>query len=235
MRSGLPDSAANMGTRGQLIFYWRGRRVIIYNHYDSYPCFMGAELFKQVAALLQRFHGDWKGACQYWGDLIGALRLSYTDADDEETHPFNQTHAFTDIEKALHSTSLLLVCEEEGLDIWIEFVWTVDLDQGSLAMISHGGQAEWSFVDIYRGRALKDKWIKEAEQAACRDDIKDDGTTGSTSKPFSEAIASAAAIKIQASVRRFLEESRGLRPGGVLMTLAAMRFRRAAAQHCHEC
>lgn len=216
-----------MGTRGQLVFCWKGRRVVIYNHYDSYPKMMGAELFKQLVALLQRFRGDAKRASQNWGELVAALRTTYSD--DEAAHPFNKIHAFDGVEVALRSTSPLCVCEDDGLDVWIEFVWTVDLDGGVLTMAAHGGRAEWSFADLYRGRSFGDEWITEAECAAYRDDDTDKDSTEDAARPFAGAVASAAAVQIQASARRYLEVSRGLRPGGMLAKLAAMRFLRASA------
>lgn len=191
---------------------------------------MGMELFRQLVVLLQRFRGDAKEACRYWGNLVAAIQLA--NIHEEEiggVHPFNLIHAFDDVEKALQSTSPLCVCEDDGLDVWIEFVWTLDLDAGMLTMTAHGGQAEWSFAHIYRGRALEGIWVLEAEAAARQDENSEVGLMESTKKPFTEAVASAAAVQIQASVRRFLEVSRGLRPGGVLVQLAAMRFYRASA------
>jgi len=212
-----------MGTRGQLVFCWRGRRVVIYNHYDSYPSAMGAELFKQLVALLRCFAGDAKRASQHWGELVAALRTTYSC--DEVVHPFNRIHAFDDVEAALRSTSPLCICEDEGLDVWIEFVWTVDLDAGALTMASDGGCAEWSFGKLYRGRTFRDAWIAEARLVAYRDDEARLVAEQGAAQPFSAAVA---AVQIQASARRFLEVRRGLRPGGVLATLAAARFRRAS-------
>ena len=207
---------------------WKGRRLVIYNHYDSYPSMMGAELFKQLVALLQRFRGDVKRASQNWGALVEAVKTTYSE--DEAAHPFNKIHAFDNVEAALQSTSLLCVCddEDEGLDAWIEFIWTLDLDEGVLKMEAHGCRTEWSFSELYRGRSFQAKWIMEAEIIASGDDK--DCTLGTT-RPFTESVASAAAIEIQASARRFLEVSRGLRPGGVLVRLASMRFRRMASLH----
>lgn len=213
-----------MGTRGQLLFCWKGRRLIIYNHYDSYPSMMGAELFKQLVTLLKRFRGDVKRASQHWGSLVEAIKTTYSE--DEAAHPFNKIHAFDDVEAALRSTSPLCVCEDEGLNMWIEFVWTVNLDDGVLAMDAYGGRMEWSFSNLYRGRSFQDEWITEAESTASGDG---EACSQSTARPFAEAVASAAAITIQASARRFLEVSRGLRPGGMLVQLAAMRFRRMAS------
>jgi hypothetical protein len=212
-----------MGTRGQLLLCWRGRTIVIYNHLDSYPGFMGVELFQQLVALLRRFRGNVKEACNYWGNLTAAQRLAY-DHEDGAAHPFNQIHAFEDVETALQSTLPLCVSEGVvGLNFGIEFIWSLDFDTGVLAMTAHGGRAQWSFEDIYRGRAFSDKWVLEAEIVAYHDKTG----SGERTKPFSEALTSAA-VQIQAAARRFLEVSRGLRPGGVLMKLAALRFQRAS-------
>ena len=187
---------------------------------------MGAELFKQLVALLQRFQGDVKRASQNWGALVEAIETTYSE--DEAAHPFNKIHAFDDVEAALRSTLPLCICEDDGLDMWIEFVWTVDLDDSVLTMDAHAGRTEWSFSDLYRGRSFQDEWIAEAEIAASGDDVDVDSTKVSA-MPFADAVASAAAIQIQTAARRFLEVSRGLRPGGVLVKLAATRFLRASS------
>ena len=199
------------------MFCWRGRKVVIYNHYDSYPSCMGAEIFRQLVELLRRFRGDVRRACQCWGELVHDLTLVSSN-EHSGSHPFNEVHAFDDIENALRSTLPLAVCDDDQTDVWIEFVWTVDLDEGTLVMQAHDGRAEWSFVDIYRGRALLEQWIAEAEESVANEGC---------GKPFAEGVARAAAVTIQASARRFLEVSRGLRPGGVLAKLAAMRFHHA--------
>lgn len=214
-----------MGTRGQLVLCWQGRVIVIYNHFDSYPGLMGVELFRQLVILLRRFRGNVNEACRYWGGLTAAQRLTYDHADGE-AHPFNQVHAFDDVEKALQST-LLCVCEDDlGLNDWIEFVWSLDFDTAVLAMTAHGGRAQWSFADIYRGHAFEDKWVLEAEMVAYN--VSNRAGLEDSKKPFSDALTSAAAVQIQAAARRFLTVSRGLRPGGVLMKLAALRFRRAS-------
>ena len=171
---------------------------------------MGAELFRQLAALLQRFQGDVKRACQNWGALVEAIKTTYSE--DEAAHPFNKIHAFDDVEAALRSTLPLCVCKDEGLNMWIEFIWTVDLDDGLLKMNAYGGHTEWSFFNLYRGRSFQDQWIEEAEIAASGDDV-DVASTDISTMPFAEAVAAAAAIQIQAAARRYLEVSRGLRPG----------------------
>ena len=208
-----------MGTRGFLVFRWKGRKVVVYNHFDSYPSSMGEELFRQLTDLLRRFKGDVRQASQCWGELVSTLVLTLSE-EGSERHPFNIIHAFEDIENALHSQLPLVVSDEDDLDEWIEFVWTVDLDKGTLLMRAHEGAAEWSFLNLHRGGAFVDKWLEEAENEA----YKDDGVL--SQKPFIKAVEFAAAVEIQASARRFLEVSRGLRPGGVLARLAAKRFHR---------
>ena len=132
--------------------------------------------------------------------------------------------AFDDVEKAPQST--LPLCEGDvGLNFGIEFIWSLDFDTGVLAMTAHGGRAQWPFEDIYRGRAFADDWVLEAEIAAYHENKTG---SGESNKPFSEALTSAAAVQIQAAARCFLEVSRGLRLGGVLMKLAALRFQRAS-------
>lgn len=210
-----------MGTRGYLVFHRKQRRVVIYNHYDSYPRSMGAELFRQLCALLERFGGNTQEACRCWGEGVEGLATTYVA---DTVHPFNSVHAFDNIEQGLQSTMHLIVSEEECLDEWIEFVWTLDLNEGALKMISDGGHAEWPFFLLYRGRALSEQWIAEAENVAYKHYEND---SNGCKQPFTEAVRLAAAVAIQASARRFLEVSRGLRPGGLLVRLAAARFRRS--------
>ena len=219
-----------MGTRGYLVFRRKGRKIVIYNHFDSYPSAMGAEIFRQLALVLQRFNGDASKACVCWGKRVSNLVLASLNDGAEARHPFNQIHAFDDIEGSLSSTVPVAVCDEDSLDAWIEYVWTLDLDEGTLEMRAHGGSAIWSFAAIHRGRGLMDKWVDEAEREAQRNDVvvDQDDVVG---RPFMDAVEAAAAVAIQASARRFLEVSRGLRPGGVLMRLAAKRFRRACVHY----
>jgi hypothetical protein len=208
-----------MGTRGHLVFCWHGRKIIIYNHWDSYPSCMGAEIFLQLVKLMQRFLGDVRNACQHWKTLASNLSLNYSQGVSS-CHPFNTMHAFDAIEESLHVSLPLCVECEDICDEWIEYVWTIDLQKGRLTMHTNEGMAEWSFLGIYRGIDFLDLWVNEAEEAA---------SSGSTlqRQPFTTAILHTAAVTIQASARRFLEMSRALRPDGLLARMAAKRFRRA--------
>lgn len=208
-----------MGTRGHLVFCWHGRKIVIYNHWDSYPSCMGAEIFLQLVELMRRFRGNARKACQHWKTLASNLTLNYSH-EISSCHPFNAVHAYDAIEESLHSALPLCVECEDLFDEWIEFVWTIDLLKGSLTMLTNEGTAEWSFFEIYRGSASLDHWVEEAEDAA---------SSGSTlqRKPFTTGVVYTAAVTIQAAARRYLEMSRALRPDGLLALMAAKRFLRA--------
>jgi hypothetical protein len=209
-----------MGTRGKLVFVWRGRRFAIYNHFDSYPDLMGRRLFEQLVELLGRFGGDARLACEHWGRLVEAVVL--TQEETETDHPFHTVHAFEQLEERLRSPLPLgSYGDDEELNVWIEFVWVINLDAARLEMRSYDGTAAWPFVRLHAGRRRLELWIAEAEAKAEREVPPEEKA------PFTDAVLEAAAVAMQATARRFLVISRELRPGGALMRLAERRFCRA--------
>jgi len=186
---------------------------VVYNHYDSYVNRMGGTLFEQLVELLRSFGGNVALACRHWGELVGAIII--TDSEVQQSHPLHAPHAFEDLEERLHSTlPLALYDGAEELCLWIEYVWVLDFDKGSLLMQRHGKAFEWPFFYLYRGRDMLNKWIEEA-------DAKGEAPTLHI---FTDAVRREAAVIIQASARRYLVMMRELRPGGVLVKLAQRRF-----------
>ena len=144
-----------------------------------------------MAALLQQFQGDVTHACRCWGELVETLNVSHVE--NEERHPVNKIHACDDVEKALRSTLPLCVCAEEGLDIWIEFVWIVEARRGQARDDDARRPGTVVFRQIHRGRALKDECVTEAEHAAYP-----------PRTPFTDAVRTTAVVVIQASAFRRL-------------------------------
>ena len=143
-----------MGTRGWLIFVYNGLYYIIYNHFDSYPSGMGASLFEQINELMKRFNGNSQCACQHWGRKLAGLKWNYSGIAEPNPHPFNGSSPYENIEAGLADTvNKVILLQKPGksvvarrCSVFIEYVWTINLDKGTLELES---SACWSFSSVY--------------------------------------------------------------------------------------
>ena len=77
-----------MGTRGYLIFKYKGIYYVIYNHWDSYPSGMGAATVKVLINLCKQFKGNATLARLYMRELFEPLveRSNQWRSDQNESH-----------------------------------------------------------------------------------------------------------------------------------------------------
>jgi len=228
-----------MGTRGWLIFVYKGKYYVIFNHYDSYPSGMGASIVEQLVALMVRFHGSTRAACDHWGNLLSKITFVQDNPGAiTRQHPINvPQHSFENLEVNLSDSSapVLLDCPitsdfaDLEASVFIEYSWVINLDVGTLS-VSRPCDCDftqsWSFkcfyVSIVLAKTPISLWVDDAKY-----EINEDGRTVSYTIAL-KRIHSLAIIQRQA--RRFLARMRALEPGvGVIFKLAKARFEKASA------
>jgi hypothetical protein len=158
--------ANNMGTRGLFGFRYRGRYYIVYNHFDSYPSYLGRRLAREVSDALRN------GKLEWWKKVLaeGHLKIiSEQDIDEPETPQPTPD----DIERLEFYT--LRDAERKTAPDWCRLLRKCQgsfnrvMDSGYL--LDHGFQIdplwhEHSYVldldeDVfhhYKGRQLKQSW-----------------------------------------------------------------------------
>lgn len=233
-----------MGTRGWLVFRYKGKYYVLYNWFDSYPSAMGYRIAAQLVTLVRSFHGDIRSACAHWGELLSTLKVGReheVDFNDDENerprHPFSDSSVFMNIENALHDqTNPVPFLEEPSttmmdVDSWtrsyLEYVWEIDLDIGSLSLMEPPVDKisrTWSMKSFYlmtmNGTNVNlSLWVADAEPQE-RENEEEEELTYSNSLKVMYSI-----VLFQALVRRYLAVKRALEPGtGVLYLVARKRF-----------
>jgi len=204
---------------------------IIYNHGDSYPSFMGVQIFQQLVALVASFEGNTQAACNHWGTLLlqaVEYRLSQSEKlhGTELKHPRSNSLACCDIENSLRCSNAVIPLVREPSasfilsasdHIFIEFVWLLNLDEGYLEC----DICRWSFKSLFKmkGDEKKRLWLEEAHNLL--DDVKRD-------LPATEVLCFTALyqiILIQSHMRRYLAVKAALIPGsGMLFKMQEKKF-----------
>ena len=167
-----------MGTRGVVAIKqgdsWRG----VYNHYDSYPEGLGADLFEhlqgkdlhQFAKDLMRFD-DWRdylggGVCPYCGGVGLGQPHSISMAISEATS--SGSTKFPDPERKYHKHSydskkrgeIKANCtpdDEKNDALWWEWVYIVDPDTATIRILTNcmasklkvNGTADYQWVEVH--------------------------------------------------------------------------------------
>ncbi|KAF8871597.1 hypothetical protein CPB85DRAFT_1461739 [Mucidula mucida] len=95
-----------MGTRGYRAWRHKGRYVVYYNHWDSYPSGLGVEVWGSIPQDPRRLE-KWVEAKRAW--LDGVI-LEFGDRDEDE------------------DGDVMLMREPPCNDLYIEWIYTIDLD-----------------------------------------------------------------------------------------------------------
>ncbi len=175
-----------MGTRGWLIFVYKGNYYILWNNNDSYASAMGVSLVEQIVSLVKQFKGDTRMGCDHWGSLLSQKKFvteeNAVEGLEIELHPFCDCHAYKEIQKRLEEfsskpirleqkVSSSITCEIDR--IFIKYIWEVNLDRECLIMsrpyYSLEFKAEWSFKSLYfmlkqpNCESYTEMWLSDAD------------------------------------------------------------------------
>jgi hypothetical protein len=223
----------SMGTRGYLVFKWKGVYYTIYNHWDSYPSGMGFAIVRQIIEWMRRYQGNKEKVKEFLFTLLEGVKFKteYDYSDDEEEdeeeivpvpgiHPLNQ-NGYEDLEMKLRDTTRRIVIVSKGVEppaptLFIEFIWIIDADDGEL-LVKHGQQAEaFPWHQLYFLGAKK--WISFEK-------YDEDVGTCFDSKAMLEEYIRICSVRCQAVARGFLERRRSFcPPNGLQYLLAKKRF-----------
>ena len=227
-----------MGTRGWLVFVYKGNYYVFWNNNDSYQSCMGMGIVKQLFELMLKFDGNIQEACDHWGNLLTKLEWRVNCASDG--HPFNEVHSFTDIEGNLKNSSTFVVLEQPvgsltaEIDcVFVEYIWEINLDNAQLFMTcpyySVEATMNWHFKHIYflmkqpkLSQTIQELWLEEAESYSC-----EQNTIQWTC--YFKLLASV--LMIQAQFRRYLAFKKSLEPGSGMMFLKAKKEFEALQKH----
>eukprot|EP01042_Synura_sphagnicola_P030031 gene30031-38698_t len=198
-----------MSTRGFLIFKYNGIYYIFYNHFDSYVTAMGVANMGVLKKLCKDFNGNVALARQHLRILFEALVARSREATfDEEGNPSSNfvriwVHTSDGFNLAEMSDSKSVVnieatsVEPPQADLWIEYMWEVDLDAGRFGMGTNSTRTVltyWSWRALYLMTAAD--WLRDAET---HERYWDDGYVISRT-PYDLTYK---VILIQATIRRF--------------------------------
>lgn len=124
-----------MGTRGYFAFRYKNRYYVIYNNYDSYFSGLGYELIRSIRELTK----------EQWEDIKHAL----TTYPLKEEHNGDELRTGSDwrTENLVLRTmedyqGSLVITREPELDVFIEYVYIIDLDIDVFTVISRHHKEE---------------------------------------------------------------------------------------------
>jgi putative hemolysin len=135
-----------MGTRGLFGFYYRGNFYVVYNHWDSYPEGLGAQIVAELKRAIQENRiGEW---IQLLNQLkVVALNVPPTHEDIEKLRPYTDlkvsTQSPTDwyclLRGCQGSLETVLKCgyidncvNDQGEPQWEEYAYIVNYDTNKL-------------------------------------------------------------------------------------------------------
>jgi hypothetical protein len=150
-----------MSTRGCIavgtVKNWKG----IYNHSDSYPTWMGPELWKHL--IRQQLAGktlaeigrdilsfdDWRnylkaGLCEYCGQVTGQAHSIRGDIYSQAHDPLKPANAYPDPEARFHQhndlTANHYITSDDPDPLFIEWVYVIDPDRNAVHVLSSKGR-----------------------------------------------------------------------------------------------
>jgi hypothetical protein len=139
-----------MGTRGVFGFYYKGKFYVVYNHFDSYPTGLGANIAQEIVAAGQEGIAMWKEAldagCMVIVPCFGengpqptpedVARLApYTDSGGSPGGRLDDWYVLTHkcqgtLVGVMESGYLLNHVDDQGQPHWEQYGYIVNLDEG---------------------------------------------------------------------------------------------------------
>jgi len=126
-----------MSTRGFFVFKYKGKYYVFYNHHDSYPDMPYGLGYRFIQAFKILTHEQ---IIEYIIKMIQLLDDS--DSDSEEPYKNNQKIDFDTLEDVFlnpKSYDVMIKDEEPFTDLFIEFIYIIDLDDDKYKMVSSEG------------------------------------------------------------------------------------------------
>jgi hypothetical protein len=117
-----------MGTKGCVVFRWRGVYYIFFNGHDSYFDFLGNQFVDEINELLLD-QGRWERLKALLEKI--PLRSKYNDGQ--------QVYYSIQDSVACYSTAMYKTSKgEQGSGVWEEYVYTLDLDNNEFVVNKYG-------------------------------------------------------------------------------------------------
>lgn len=135
-----------MGTRGTFGFFFRGRFYVVYNHFDSYPQGLGAQIVAEIKNAIRS--GDFASWLEkFQGLKIVSYAVPPTPEDAEKLASYSNfqvshqnptdwyclTHKCQfSLVQVLESGYLLNHVDDNGVPMWQEYAYIVNFDSNEL-------------------------------------------------------------------------------------------------------
>ena len=128
-----------MGTRGWIIFKYKGKHYVFYNHWDSYPekpCGLGSRLIDD----LKKYNHE---------QLIELLNTCVINIGDIKDNDENGGEHFSSIELMLKNPlnyvfNVYNILQVLAKDIFIEYKYIINLDEELFTMTN-----EWNNIQLH--------------------------------------------------------------------------------------
>lgn len=159
-----------MGTRGLFGFFYKGKYYVIYNHWDSYPSGLGADVVKELKNAIK------DGGLERWIELL--IQIKVVDESIPPTvEDIKKLAAYTNLKVSRQSTAdwycLLRDCQgsinevlssgyllnhvdEKGIPCWEEYAYIVNFDTNKLDFRGYDEDEDEDVCRSYDFTALPD-------------------------------------------------------------------------------
>lgn len=151
-----------MGTRGLFGFFHKGKYYVVYNHWDSYPSGLGADIVKELKRAID------EGRLEEWLNLLIQIKLVSesippTQEDIEKLKNYldlNVSHQSESdwycllrkcqgsIEKVLNSGYMVNHINENETPIWEEYAYIVNFDTNKLDFYGDDEPQSYEFNNL---------------------------------------------------------------------------------------
>ena len=119
-----------MGTRGWYVFKYNGNYYVYYNHFDSYPNYLGKLIYKQITDLIKENN--------YSPESFNVLKeyiIKIEEPDEKRMGDENFTSLINSVKMpALYDYHITSI--EPDCTVFIEYVYIIDLDDNQFIVKS---------------------------------------------------------------------------------------------------
>jgi hypothetical protein len=137
-----------MGTRGLFGFYYKGKYYVVYNHFDSYPSYLGRNIVKEIKESIKN------DSFKEWIEKLLKLKIVYENQQENPTEEdikkltnyknLSVSYKLTSdwycllrgcqgsLINVLESGYILLHLDENQTPIWQEYAYIINFDTNKL-------------------------------------------------------------------------------------------------------